>query len=152
MECSSLFHFRCAKYYLSTTCFSLLLVCVSRSIQSDSGSPWTVAWQAPLSMEFSRQESWKGLPFPSPGDLPDPGIEPRLPALQADSLLSEPPGKPWCLLLMCVQFLCHQICPFLSFIGSGSHASLRKAFYIIRLFLHSFPFNPTLPSLMTELC
>ena len=47
-----------------------------------------------LSMEFSRQESWSGLPFPSPGDLPDPGIEPRSPALQADSLLTEPSGKP----------------------------------------------------------
>ena len=47
-----------------------------------------------LSMEFSRQEYWSGLPFPSPGDLPDPGIEPRSPTLQADSLPSEPPGKP----------------------------------------------------------
>ena len=55
---------------------------------------WTVAFQAPLSMGFSRQESWSGLPFPSPGDLPDPGIEPRSPALQADALPSEPPGKP----------------------------------------------------------
>ena len=44
-------------------------------------------------MEFSRQEYWSGLPFPSPGDLPDPGIEPGSPALQADALLSEPPGK-----------------------------------------------------------
>ena len=50
--------------------------------------PWTVACQAPLSMEFSRQEYWSGLPFPSPGDLPDPGIEPGSPALQADSLPS----------------------------------------------------------------
>ena len=50
--------------------------------------------QAPPSMEFSRQEYWSGLPFPSPGDLPDPGMEPRSPALQADALLSEPPGKP----------------------------------------------------------
>ena len=58
-------------------------------------SPWTVAYQAPpLSMEFSRQEYWSGLPFPSPGDLPDPGIEPESPALQADSLPSEPPEKP----------------------------------------------------------
>ena len=57
-------------------------------------TPWTVAYQAPLSMGFSRQEYWSGLPFPSPGDLPDPGIEPRSPTLQADSLLSEPPGKP----------------------------------------------------------
>ena len=56
-------------------------------------TPWTVAYQAPLSMGFSRQEYWSGLPFPSPGDLPDPGIEPRSPTLQADTLLSEPPGK-----------------------------------------------------------
>ena len=48
--------------------------------------PWSVARQAPLSMEFSRQEYWSGLPFPSPGDLPDPGIEPSSPALWADSL------------------------------------------------------------------
>ena len=54
---------------------------------------WTVAHQAPLSMGFSRQEYWSGLPFPSPGDLPDPGIEPRSSALQADTLTSEPRGK-----------------------------------------------------------
>ena len=54
-----------------------------------------IALQAPLSMGFSRQEYWSGLPFPSPRDLPDPGIEPRSPALQADALTSEPPGKPW---------------------------------------------------------
>ena len=57
-------------------------------------TPWTVAYQAPPSMGFSRQEYWSGLPFPSLGDLPDPGIEPRSPALQADALTSEPPGKP----------------------------------------------------------
>ena len=57
-------------------------------------TPWTVAYQASLSMGFSRQEYWSGLPFPSPGDLPDPGIEPRSPTLQADALPSEPPGKP----------------------------------------------------------
>ena len=56
-------------------------------------TPWTVADQAPQSMEFSRQEYWSGLPFPSPGDPPDPGIEPGSPALQADALPSEPPGK-----------------------------------------------------------
>ena len=56
--------------------------------------PWTAVYQASLSMGFSRQEDWSGLPFPSPGDLPDPGIEPRSPALQADALTSEPPGKP----------------------------------------------------------
>ena len=54
---------------------------------------WTVAHQAPPSMGFSRQEYWSGLPCPSPEDLPDPGIEPRSPALQADDLTSEPPGK-----------------------------------------------------------
>ena len=52
-------------------------------------TPWTVARQAPLSMEFPSQEYWSRLPFPSPEDLPDPGIEPRSPALQADSLPSE---------------------------------------------------------------
>ena len=55
---------------------------------------WTQAHQALLSMEFSRQEYWSGMSFPSPGDLPDPGIEPRSPALQADSLPAEPQGKP----------------------------------------------------------
>jgi len=57
-------------------------------------TPWTVAHQASPSMGFSRQEYWSGLPFPPPGDLPDPGIEPRTPTLHADALTSEPPGKP----------------------------------------------------------
>ena len=56
--------------------------------------PMNCSPQAPLSMKFSRQEYWSGLPFPYPGDLPDPGIEPESPALQADFLPSEPPGKP----------------------------------------------------------
>ena len=55
---------------------------------------WTVAHQGPLSMGFSRQEYWSGLPCPPPGDFPNPGIKPRTSALQADSLLAEPPGKP----------------------------------------------------------
>ena len=55
---------------------------------------WIIAHQAPLSMEFPRQECWSGQPFPSPGDLPNPWIDPRSPALQADSLLSKAPGKP----------------------------------------------------------
>ena len=55
-------------------------------------TPWTVAHQAPPSMGFSRQEYWRGLPFPSPGDLPDSGIEPGSPSLQADALPSKPPG------------------------------------------------------------
>ena len=55
---------------------------------------WTVAHQTPLSIEFSRQEYWSGLLFPTPEDLPDPGIEPSSPASQANSLLYEPPGTP----------------------------------------------------------
>ena len=55
---------------------------------------WTVAHQAPLSMVFSRQEYWRGLPFPSPRGLPDPGLKPRSPALREDSLPTEPPGNP----------------------------------------------------------
>ena len=80
-------------------CLSSTLNCLSLSeVKSLSrvrlfATPWPVAHQAPLSMGFSRQEYWSGLPFPSPGDLPDPGIEPRSPTLQADTLTSEPPGK-----------------------------------------------------------
>ena len=55
---------------------------------------WTLVCLDPLSMGFPRQEYWSGYPFPSPGDLPNPGFEPRSPALQEYSLLSEPPGKP----------------------------------------------------------
>ena len=69
-------------------CAKLLQSCLTHLIL------WTVALQAPLSMGFSRQEYCSGLPFPSPGDLPDPGIEPRSPALWADALTSEPSGKP----------------------------------------------------------
>ena len=66
----------------------------SRSVMSDSfATPWTAAYQAPPSMRFSRHEYWNGLPFPSPGDLPDSGTEPGSPALQAEALPSEPPGK-----------------------------------------------------------
>ena len=57
-------------------------------------TPWTMACQAPLSMGFSREEYWSGLPFPLPGDLPNPGVEPGSPALQAGSLPAEPSGKP----------------------------------------------------------
>ena len=81
----------------------------SRLVVSNSATTWTVAYQVPPSMGFSRQEYWSGLPFPSPGnlpdpgidlpdpgiDLPDPGIKPGSPALQADTLLSELPGNPW---------------------------------------------------------
>ena len=57
-------------------------------------TPWTVAYQAPPSMGFSRQEYWSGVPFPSAGGLPNPGIKPGSPALEAHALTSEPPGKP----------------------------------------------------------
>ena len=57
-------------------------------------SPWTIAHQAPLPIGVSRQEYWSELPWPPPGDLPNPGVEPGYPTLQADSLASEPPGKP----------------------------------------------------------
>ena len=75
-----------------------LFICISEVTQSCQlfATPWIVAYQAPLSMGFSRQEYWSGLPFPSSGDLPDPGIEPWSPALQADALTSEPPGKHSC--------------------------------------------------------
>ena len=68
-------------------------------------TPWTVAHQAPPSMGFSRQEYWSELPFPSPGDLPDPVIEPRCPSLQTDALTSEPPGKPQSYSVMYIQQL-----------------------------------------------
>ena len=69
-----------------------MLFVLSHSVVSDSlVTPWTAACQTPLSMECSRQEYWRGLPCPPPGDLPSPGIKPRSPTLQADSLPSEPP-------------------------------------------------------------
>ena len=67
---------------------------ISCSVVSDSAAPWTVACQPPLSKGFSRQEYWSGLPFPSPGNLPNTGIKPGSPALQADSLPSELSEKP----------------------------------------------------------
>ena len=103
--------------------------------------PWTVAHQAPLSMEFSRQEDWSGLPFPSPGDLPDSGIKPvslMSPALQAHSLP-----------------LSHQRSPIRVFVFSGymprseiagsysySICSLKKLQYCFTQCLHQFTFPP----------
>ena len=72
-----------------------LIMLFNCSVMSDSFvTPWTVACQAPLSMGFSRQESWSGLPFPSPGDLLDPGIEPMSPALAGGFFTAETPWKP----------------------------------------------------------
>ena len=75
---------------LSPGCAVLGCAVISNSLPP----PWTIARQVPLSIGFSRQEYWSGLPCPPPGDLPNPGIKPRSPALQGDSLLSEPPGRP----------------------------------------------------------
>ena len=66
-----------------------------RSVVSDSVTPWTTAHQTPLSLGFSRPDCWRGLPFPSPGDLSDPGVEPGPPMSPADSLPSKLPEKPW---------------------------------------------------------
>ena len=97
LECFPLFLLMCWIFLYALSTSWLLAVCVSHSVVSDSATPWTVACQASLSMGFSRQEYWSGLPFSLPGHLPDPGIEPRSPALQADSLPSEPLRKPWLL-------------------------------------------------------
>ena len=75
-------------------CLHQLKKKISCLVVSESANPWTVAQQASLSMGFSRKEYWSEWPFPSPGDLPNPGIKPVSPALQADSLPSEPPRKP----------------------------------------------------------
>ena len=72
----------------------ILLLLFSRCRVHLFATPWTVACQAPLSMAFLRQEYWSGLPFPSPGDLPSPGIEPASPALTGRFFTPEPPGKP----------------------------------------------------------
>ena len=67
--------------------------------------PWTVASQAPLSARFPRQECWSGLPFPSPGDLPGPGMEPTSPALAGGFFSTEPPGKPCASLEKVIRYL-----------------------------------------------
>ena len=78
-------------------------MCVlSRSVVSDSVASWTVTCQVPLSMEFSRQEYWHGMLFPTPGDLPDPALEPTAPASAGGFFITEPPGKPF---LACITML-----------------------------------------------
>ena len=99
-------------------------------------APWIVAYQAPLSMGFSRQEYWSGLPFPSPGNLPDPGIEPKSPALQADALPSKPPGKSLkfsdsitLLKVLCILLFCFWLKSFQHFLWGRSsvpHSSASK--------------------------
>ena len=91
--------------FISGVCFAKKVVVKVLVTQSclTLVTPWTDASQASLSMEFSKQVYWSGLPFPFPGDLPNSGIEPESPELQTDSLTSEPPGS---LLLLCA-FLYH---------------------------------------------
>ena len=91
-----------------------LCVSVARSCPIICLTLWTIAWEGPLFIDFSRQEYWSRWPFPSPGDLPDPGIEPRSPALQADSLLSESPGSCNWVLIFCY---------------THAHSSLLKSVY-----------------------
>ena len=79
---------------LAPQCTRCAVLCLLLSRVRLFVTPWTVARQTSLSMGFSRQEYWSGLPCPPPGDLPNPGIEPRSHSLQADSIQSEPPGKP----------------------------------------------------------
>ena len=80
--------------YRWPTVTPIIIIVMSLSHVQLFATPWTTAQQAPLSMNFSRQEHWSALPFPSPEDLPHRGIKPGFPALQADSLPSESPGKP----------------------------------------------------------
>ena len=101
-------------------------------------TPWAVAYQGPPSMGFSRQEYWSGLSFPSPGDLPDPGMEPRSPALQTDTLLSEPLGKPLLHIKLRIKtslqiiFIFHDTCIFSKNINRNS------IFNFICLLLNTF--------------
>ena len=98
------FGFKCKCYFLFNLTYLLSHVWLV-------ATPWTTARQAPLSMELSRQEYWSGWPCPSPGDLPDPGIEPTSPALADRSFITEPPGKTMC------QELCHMF--YSSFINES---------------------------------
>ena len=101
--CQRLFGLQNLKYdlilYIKKVCWPLVYDCCIVVAQSLSGvqlfvAPWTVTHQAPLSMRFPGQEYWSGLPFPPPGDLPNPGLEPMSAALAGGFFTTEPPGKP----------------------------------------------------------
>ena len=109
---SQLFRFQLcgsSKLFSASVSFSIKVKVKSLSRVRLFVTPWTVAHQAPQSMGFSRQEYWSGLSFPSPGDLPNPGIEPGSPALQADALPSEPPGKPFSIKWGCKEQLLYRV-------------------------------------------
>ena len=101
-----------------------LCLCVSHSVLSNSVTPCTAALQAPLCMEFSRQENCSGLPFPSSGNLSNPGIKPRSATLQADSSPSEPPEKP--LAIPQVNILKHDIFRIVPPLKLTAHVRLRE--------------------------
>ena len=94
LEFADIFGFVGSTVSLATVQLCCAVLCLVRQSCWLFVTPWTVARQAPLSMGFSRQEYWSGLPCPPPGDLPNPAIELRSSELQADSLPPEPPGKP----------------------------------------------------------
>ena len=103
----------------------------SHSVMSDSATLWTVAYQGPPSMGFSWQEYWSG--FPSPRDLPGPGMEPGSPAFQADTLTSEPPGKPYSehryFLLSEIECIIYSILPFLFSFTDDGHFFIGRVFF-----------------------
>ena len=101
------------------------------------GTPWTVAYQASPSMGFSRQEYWSGLPSPFPGDLPDAGIKPGSPALQADALTSEPPGKPFYLDVHIFPLILVQALPYFPhmILTTSKHISIYSSFSIAIKFI-----------------
>ena len=100
---------------------------------SGSVTPWTVARQAPLSTGLSRQEYWSGLPFPPPGDLPNSEIEPQSPILQANSLLSEPPGNLLLAKLLFIKQFKTRAVEFgrKSFLPTRGHLAISKTFFIM---------------------
>ena len=106
-------------------------LCVFRCVRFFA-TPWTAAEQAPLSMEFSRQEYWSGLPFPTRGDLPDPGIKPvslTSPALAGRFFTLAPPGKPL-------------VCAFFAFVTTSTPASVRQSLFYTLSCTLLFPLNP----------
>ena len=117
-------------------------------------TPWTLAHQAALSMGFPRQEYWDGLPFPSPGDLPDPRIEPRSPALQADALPSEPPGKHFIHSRVCMSIPVFPIHPtFLTPLVSTHLFSMSVSLFLLCKSVHLYHFSRVhINALIYDIC
>ena len=134
------------KYFCFCLFFSVLKVKVlAAQLCLTLCDPMECSHQVPLSMGFSRQEYWSGLPFPSPGDIPDPGIEPGSPAVQADSLPSEPLGKPFSVLG--VGFLVLSCSELTEPFSSKSHAFLLQW----KTFLYYFYPLTLIPSALDHL-